>query len=184
MEPRRVPCARSSLPCSEPSKIFWCEAIPPSLLPSLQVVPKLVRATAASSLGCTMAWAWLGCLHPCLSQQPRSLPSLLPSWSRLLAPAGREQSCLSSRQPARTSYSHQARCQLCQLGRYSSSLHGDCRENGAGSFHVLLVVPLLSPVPPAEGLGALCLCWVLVKLCLKSWGQFWVLHDTEVLECI
>lgn len=93
-------------------------------------------------------------LWRCLSRQPGSVPSPLPSCSQLLSPAQMEQSCLFSRQAARTSYSHQRRCQLCRLGRYSSSLPGGCRKTSAGSFHVL-GLPLPSPiaVPPAKVQG-------------------------------
>lgn len=95
----------------------------------------------------------------CLSRQPGSVPSLLPSCSQLSSPAQMDQSCLFGRQAARTSYSHQRRCQLRRLGRYSSSLPGGCRKTSAGAFHVLLVtqlgLPLLSPiaVPPAKVKG-------------------------------
>ena len=163
------PCARSCTSCSEPSEIFRCEAIPPSSCWSRflhrWLVPQLLPRSPG--LGCSSRLRALGRdtrlvlarLWRCLSQQPRSVLSLLPSWSQFLSPAQMEQRCLFSRQAARTSYSHQTRCQLRRLGRYSSALPAGCRKTSAGSFHVLLVtwlgLPLLSPiaVPPAKVQG-------------------------------
>lgn len=85
MELRRALCARRSLSCSEPSKIFRCEAVPPSLLPSLQVVPKLPPGL----LGSAAPWPGPGraLSIPACPSSPGACPACSPpapsSWRQL-----------------------------------------------------------------------------------------------------
>lgn len=136
---RRVLCVPEVTRCARSQARYFSVRPHPSFLLLAQVAPSLLQ-------GCSPHCG-------CLSQHPRNVLSCCPP-GRSSLPAQMEQRCLFSRQAARTSYSHQTRCQLRRLGRHSSPLPGGCGKNSAGSFQMLLE-KRRSPIaePPAEVQG-------------------------------